>query len=532
MAIKRFELQPSTRKLIACIGGSPTFDAENYLIQSGYQLQELKPEQLFDDTILAGLDSVIFVQGEDKPGLICDAISDHAAMLLNWDVRIYVLPAGDAGRGKAARKYILNRVLHDELPFIANLSKDEPGYQAAQNSVQQEHQHSPYLYIADVKFPWLSAAKLIVSNPSGKPPSSILEIEGKKSSGKDLLFEPDQKLLLRRAFEDCLSIKLISFEDGLSGATAFRAYSTLRDGVLGQHPTVSFVKIGPRDKISREYFKYLGNALEYIPFCVGPNLRLDRCALGARQGILVGDLIEGAESLRDCATAGRAAAAIGNLFSHTLKNWRSLSKLSEQNIFTMLEPYLGNDIPKERLSLAEGLGSTMSRDDFRSRMEKLSTSPVQIGPIHGDLHATNVLVRGSDAVLIDFERMENDKLCLYDSASLEGGLFVDGFIDDKRDVASVLKSVSPLYEKGALTGVLPNCHPMDPSAWFYDCVRQIRTHAAHVECCPGQYGLTLAAAFSKKAANTKIFNDKRDELRAAGYVIAERIISSLERKAE
>ena len=62
----------------------------------------------------------------------------------------------------------------------------------------------------------------------------------------------------------------------------------------------------------------------------------------------------------------------------------------------------------------------------------MSLKPVRVGVVHGDLHALNVLVRGGDAIVIDFEKLEIQLPLLLDLASLEAGLFVDGFIGDRR----------------------------------------------------------------------------------------------------
>ena len=81
-------------------------------------------------------------------------------------------------------------------------------------------------------------------------------------------------------------------------------------------PYQYFVKIGDRNQISKEYLAYRDIALEHIPFHLGPSLRLDRCALGAQQGIIVSDYVSGSEKLRDCARDGRAVPVIANLFQH------------------------------------------------------------------------------------------------------------------------------------------------------------------------------------------------------------------------
>jgi len=158
-------------------------------------------------------------------------------------------------------------------------------------------------------------------------------------------------------------------------------------------------------------------------------------------------------------------------------------------------------------------------------VEKRHSKSVLIGPIHGDLHATNVLVRGADAIVIDFEKVLPTEPLLYDAASLEGSLLVDGFFNDKRSTSEWLASISKLYEKGAVLGLTEPCHPKDGSAWFYDCVRQIRIHARELECEPFQYATVLAVVLAKKSCNTHEFpNEKRETLRAAAYLFAERIL--------
>jgi hypothetical protein len=128
---------------------------------------------------------------------------------------------------------------------------------------------------------------------------------------------------------------------------------------------------------------------------------------------------------------------------------------------------------------------------------------------------------------------------LFDAASLEGGLFVDGFIKDRRSGADVLASLEPLYTAAAFDGDDHHCHPTDASTWFVDGVRQIRKQAQQMECQPRQYGWTLAALLLKKACNTDDFREKgesgaadatplsREAVRALAYVLAERILVNL-----
>jgi hypothetical protein len=166
-----------------------------------------------------------------------------------------------------------------------------------------------------------------------------------------------------------------------------------------------------------------------------------------------------------------------------------------------------------------------------------------MGVIHGDLHAKNVLVRGNDAILIDFEKVELSAPVMRDMACLEGGLFVDGFVGDSRDPMEILASVDRLYQPDHLLGSrISPCHPTDESAWFFDCVVQIRMHASQFELnqpdqC-GQYALLLASEMIRKACNKQDFDanlpisDKKslireEQTRAMAWVLAERILTRL-----
>jgi len=143
---------------------------------------------------------------------------------------------------------------------------------------------------------------------------------------------------------------------------------------------------------------------------------------------------------------------------------------------------------------------------------------------------------GVDAVEVDYDPLEvvvdpkkallPDAPVLYDAASLEGGLLVDGFVNDGRTIEEWLNSLRPLYESGALLDATAPCHPRDASTWFFDAVRQIRLHARQFERHPGQYATALAVALLKKSCNSREFADRRQMLRAGAFVIGEMILTA------
>jgi hypothetical protein len=154
--------------------------------------------------------------------------------------------------------------------------------------------------------------------------------------------------------------------------------------------------------------------------------------------------------------------------------------------------------------------------------------PVRMGPIHWDLHASNVLVRGSDAIVIDFLSNKEGPV-LYDAACLEASLLIDGFDKDSDsptwDVGVWLESIEPLYRDVSLREPPDHPHPKVKSSWFHACVRQIRLHALRMECKSGQYAGALAIALLKKASKDFGASPGEESRRAVAYLLAERILT-------
>ena len=359
-----------------------------------------------------------------------------------------------------------------------------------------------------------------------------------KPTGANL--DDERTTLLRRAFADCSTVQLFPKTDGMSGVDAYEAFAQLAETAVGGPALYHcFVKIGPRVKVAREFQNYQTTALENIPFHLGPRLRLERCVLGHSVGLITSDFVSGAETLRDSVRDGRGVHAIAHLFNQTLITWRRAAKIEEGwPLAAYLLEHLAerNEVPVHRQPLIASCGATRS---IRELKEDLSRGPeterILTGVIHGDLHATNVLVRMNDAVIIDLERVAFGKPLLFDAASLEAGLFIDGFIEDKRSEQDILKSVSSLYSRKAFEHDDHHCSASDKSAWFFDSVRQVRMQARQMEVAPLQYARILATVYLKKSCNPENLDLRgvpegtvgREKVRAAAYAIAEMIVSAL-----
>ena len=534
--------EKATRRKIVFYEEDPPEEAIAYL--RGYEFCRFNENALMDPTKLADVAAVVFRQRELNPTRIAHDLEQFAETLLWHDCRVFVEIAPPPKNTKALfmmRTFVVQAIKEKKLP-VSGLNLDEA--QSLFGPAASAQILSPVIRIIDGHEVWSRVAEDLQNYPPGVPPDLALEIEvdNKRNALNEICCE--QKILIRRAFHDCWKVKLVSNSDGRSGVGTYHAYATRRNDLVSSAPPYEyFVKIGNRKQISCEYLAYRDTALEHIPFHLGPRLRLDRCALGTQQGIIVSDYVSGSENLRDCARDGRAVPVIASLFNSTLRAWQDGSKIVQKPLQDYLKDRMPNEIPERRRSLIESYATLKKPTELLTLFETMTSKPVRVGVVHGDLHALNVLVRDGDAIVIDFEKVKQDVPLLLDLASLEAGLFVDGFVGDQRIDTDILNSIECLYEVDALVGPHINpCDPSDGSAWFFDCVRQIRMQARQIELASGQYALTVAVELAKKSCKEKDFDSSKEpsgqgltgeEVRALAYVLAERVLAKLsDRKAE
>ena len=238
------------------------------------------------------------------------------------------------------------------------------------------------------------------------------------------------------------------------------------------------------------------------------------------------------------------APAITCLFNHTLSGWYRCAQ-EDRLDSSQLGKSFARRFPRmrkgmeARIERAQQLGATKTLDELRALFQKCESLPVLVGAIHGDLHAGNVRVRATDAIVIDFFAHEIGPL-VYDAASLEASLLVDGFEDGERFVRSEMAeaaiqeldvrikdwicSIETLYNHVPLRAMLMHPNPKNPSCWFHACVRQIRLFARQVEAGDYQYAAVLAVALLRKATKDLKAAEPEASRRAAAYVMAERVL--------
>lgn len=515
------------RLAVAWVGTPPPSVGKSAFEEQGFQALECTDQELLSKAYLHALAGVVFTQTAIDDQRLFRNLRKHAHRLLNNDCRVIVRPM--PGGLPSLTSFFANnlRLATTGLPEID-----------AERALRNEPLPPlPHIRIYDVAASWATIANFIVEYPPGKAPSSDLVIDVEDKDGHKAELCESSDLLIRRAFYDCAEVHLLQEMRGNSGISVYRAYAVLkrnnfeRLSHIKQWHLPYFIKLGDRKKVFKEYENYQNKVDPYIPFHLGPHLVHERCCLGAIEGVIVGDFIEESETLVSCASTGRATSSIACLFDRTLHGWHSYAE--EENDMHLLSDNLLRQFPRKiapsRLVLAKNIdGNTSDLDVLRALFVKgCELTPMLIGPIHGDLHAENVRVRASDAIVIDFFAQKRGPV-LFDAACLESSLLIDGFTEnnDKRDIHEWLRSIETLYDHVPLHGELRHINPKDQSLWFHMCVRRIRLYARQMECKPGQYAVMLALAFLIKASKDSEAKEPEASRRAVAYILAERILAT------
>jgi hypothetical protein len=531
MPISEFSPGP-VRKRIGFVRLAPSSPLRGLIRSRGYEPYMLTEAKMAKPGFLETTDAVFIFQRPNKPSEILKDL-DLFSSVLNYDCRLYIRYRADAdSQARVLDALSKRRLWARGFQNEENYRTSADWYDSALSTFE------PMVHLIDEEKSWESVLNIIAANPASQSPNHGLSITLNEDGNS---VSQEQELLLKRAFSDCSSVDLFPKTNGLSGVGAFEAFANLAANVVGGPAYYRcFVKLGPRLKVAREFQKYRMDVLDNVPFHLGPRLRAQRCALGASQGVITCDYVTEAETLRDSARGGRAGGAITSLFDKTLISWRRAARVEPRPLQEMLDEFLSErtEVPAHREEAVANAGATMPFNDLKDLiLASGSSSPVMVGVAHCDLHATNVLVRKGDAVIIDLERVRASQPLLIDAASLESGLFVDGFVGDERSVTCILESLKAFYTKRAFEYDDHYCDsPSDASAWYVDGVREIRMQARQMELQPHQYAWTLAAVFLKKACNAEDFSRRedpchkgrtREEVRSAAYALAENIAREL-----
>jgi hypothetical protein len=350
----------------------------------------------------------------------------------------------------------------------------------------------------------------------------------------------EYELLLRKSFFDCKSIHLRDLVGGMDACGVYCVNAFLTRSVVGPRPMPFFIKISAADKIATEKSNYQEYADFFIPFYLRPNLDTNRCASAGNLASIVGNFVEDSQPLRSALRANPGPGILFSLFENTLKGFR----LQPHESPTTYEGGL-SDFIKERTSAGkipdEVTSLALKEMNLRAapvELEKTLWEAVKdrkcvLAPFHGDLHSGNVMVRGKDAILIDFSAVRHGPISA-DVATLEVSLvFGTDLMDKWEDFDSWKNLVDEIYQ-----GVSQHQPPMAEKApnshsWLRRATREIHHIAICCQCEAVERKAVLAAyliRFARKKSE-QFENQHLTKLalyrHAYALVVAERIIQSL-----
>ena len=343
--------------------------------------------------------------------------------------------------------------------------------------------------------------------------------------------------ILRRAFCDCDRIYLEPLGGGKASLGVFCVHAWLKKSVVGPRPLPFFIKIDESQRIEAELANYHYYAEFYIPFYLRPNLDQERCVKIKRLSAIVGNFVEDARPLRNALRSNEAPGVLFSLFENSLKGFRAQPSDKNTDEWS-LEDFVTDrartkEISKEVIRCAQKLGLKLLPADIESLLiKKIKGVKQHFRPYHGDLHSGNIMVRGKDAILIDFSSVQNGPLAA-DPAALEVSLVFS--IDDNdrlKQFGEWKKFVNEIY-KGNPTHQLPSAEKKPGSfSWLRKAIREIR----HVllGCDYKQKETTaILATYLIRFARLPLEDCKNSLKRldllhhAYALVVAERIVKSL-----
>lgn len=331
--------------------------------------------------------------------------------------------------------------------------------------------------------------------------SSTIDVKG-----EDSLCEED-RVLLRRAFQDCTTVSLIAETQGRS-ARVYRVFAKLRDSAAGRLPLPFFAKFDRYPKIKRELDNYRNHTTLFIPFNQRPNVDPVRCVLGAEHGLIVGNFVEESEPLGELVERGTARAAIHSLFGGALRGWRAQTYLDETMsvspslvdslIYCLPSAY--NACRRDRLirraTGAARLGSVLNPKELEQLLKRLPPLRNRRSMTHGDLHGSNVRVCRDEAILIDFASTQIGPL-MADPASLEVALVMDS---QKLPTEEWERFSREVYDLQNLRAVPAPRDPARVDAALWNSVRQLRQIALADQLSEFEYAAAVAIYMLRRAS--------------------------------
>lgn len=339
---------------------------------------------------------------------------------------------------------------------------------------------------------------------------------------------PEEEILLKRAFGDCSSVKLVKQSTG--SAKVFCAFASLLNSRVGPIPLPFFVKFDARNKIERELENYRQCTTLHVPFNQRPNLDDERCLLSHSSGVIVGNFVEQSEALIEAIDRGSGRDALHSLFEGALRGWRRQPFYDNQyvadgNVLQHLRrsrPGTYNIYRKKRLEKRQLSAGARPFDELDAMLKALPSIRYRYGTTHGDLHGNNVRIAGADAILIDFASVDYGPLTV-DPAALDVSLMMDTCLVMREDWTRLADEV---YELRALRAPAVPPSPERDAANLLDALHYIRQTAFSVQFSAMEYPIVVALQLLRKASYGG-GDAEGQRRRVQAYRLADRIIGQL-----
>jgi hypothetical protein len=385
------------------------------------------------------------------------------------------------------------------------------------------------------------------------PPVGNFSIEGDTTDLDD-----ECLLLIRRAFYDCTKIHIERIHGGKDASHLLKVYAWLERSEIKSALLPFFVKISDPKKIDTEVERYRSYTDLFISFQYRPNCRIERCVQTKNYGSLIGNFVEDAIPLREALKDSYQTGIIFSLFEKSLKGFRrqpfvATGSVQEGNLKQFVAERIWVDQLVQRKDVIERateLGFTGNVQDLTSRLlDRCSLAPCITSPIHGDLHSGNVMVRGNDAILIDFSAVKPSGPLTADPATLEISLSFNigsdlpslskeeasqahddqQFFKKWQQVIDKVYDPSQLVQPLAITDQVP-----DEFSWLRRAIREIRHVLIGCDCCDDEIEIVIACYLMRIARiGSRDRLERKDkfefDLHAYALVIAEKIIQYLEK---
>jgi hypothetical protein len=381
-------------------------------------------------------------------------------------------------------------------------------------------------------------AEIIARHQCGPSPTELI------IDPSDILKEINNseiELLLRRSFFDCERIYLEQIKGGRDSNYLLKVHAWIRDSHVGcPLPLPFFAKIASKKKISRELKNYADYTEMYISFQFRPNYRPERCISTRNFSALIGNFVDDSISLRTALEDSYNTGIIFSLFERSMHSLRLQSSVqkrmpSKGELTSFMEGVIGiDDLLKNEdvISKARDLGL---KTDVKKIYEKLLVNcplPILMGTIHGDLHSGNVMVRGNDAILIDFSAIRMGPLTA-DPITLEVSLSFNLGESQAPEFRKWKSFVDSAYNPDALAKPLAFTESVpNEFFWLRRSIREIRHILAGCDCSSDEVKVIMASYLMRIARltpNARKSRKEQFEFKCHSYalVLAEGIVDSL-----